>query len=73
MKFLKLFLLLAFIFPGLVSASDIKAYKGEITVSIVENDTAFARNSAFQSLQNLLLSAAIEDLIGPKLPFKSNC
>ncbi len=34
---------------------------------ILENDIVYARNNAFQSLQNLLLSAAIQDLIGHAL------
>ncbi len=48
-------------------AKDYETYRGEISIPIVENDTVLARNNAFHSLQNLLLSAAIQDLIGPTL------
>jgi len=50
-----------------LAAREFETYKGEITVPILEKDTVLARNNAFQSLQNLLLSAAIQDLIGPVL------
>ncbi len=51
----------------MLGARETETYKAEITVSILENDTVYARNNAFQSLQNLILNAAITDLIGQAL------
>lgn len=48
-------------------AREINTYKGKVSVPILENDIAFARNNAFLTLQNLLLSAAIQDLVGSAL------
>lgn len=53
--------------PAGLFARDLEKYRGEITIPIVENDLVYARNNAFQTLQNLLLAAAIEDLIGETL------
>ncbi|MBU2512084.1 hypothetical protein KJ966_12155 [bacterium] len=72
MKFQKLILtfiviLLCPVFVQKAFSRELKAYQGEITVPIQEKDIVHARNRAFQTLQNLLLSAAIQDLVGPSL------
>ncbi len=70
MKLLRLFVsfcLLITLQQSLLSARETQKYKAEITVPILENDTVYARNNAFQSLQRLILTAAITDLIGQDL------
>jgi hypothetical protein len=71
MRCLKLAILfiatVGFLAPSGVIAKDFETYRGDISVLILEKDTVLARNNAFQSLQNLLLSAAIQNLIGPDL------
>ncbi len=56
---------------SLVNANDATTYRSKVTVPILENDIAFARSNAFQTLQKLLLTAAIQDLIGHPLFIES--
>ncbi|MBU3915330.1 hypothetical protein KKA14_07330 [bacterium] len=55
------------LFTTSLFAQEIKTYHGSVTVPILENDIAFAKNNAFLTSQRQLLSAAIKDLIGERL------
>lgn len=63
---LQSWLIILILYSG-VNARELETYQGEITVPILENDSVYARNNAFYTLQNLLLTAAIKDLIGRDL------
>ena len=60
------FLILSFmiIFPGILFAQQQADYDNIITVSITDQDTVFARNSAFRSLKRQIIIDAIKDQLG---------
>lgn len=66
-RFFAFLLAVLFCIPGMLRAKDIGTYSADVSVTIEENDIAFARNSAFQNLQSLILSLAIQELIGYSL------
>jgi len=48
-------------------SQDLRTYRSTITVTIQENDIAFAKSVAFQKARNRLLESAIRDLMGNDL------
>ncbi|MCP4754243.1 MAG: hypothetical protein GY866_25430, partial [Proteobacteria bacterium] len=59
--------LLSLVFVFRISSQEIQTHRSKVTVPILENDIAYAKNNAFQTLQKHLLSLAIKDLIGDLL------
>ena len=56
-----------FIHVPLLFSQETRLFEDIITVPILEKDTVFARNNAFQTLQKRLLAQAVKELLGVHL------
>ncbi len=65
----RIFILLVWVgqFSIPLQAKQIKTYQSNATVTIVENDIAFAKNRAFHQAQQNVIIAAIQELVEPKI------